>query len=251
MAQQEANTHKGSGRVRAYDALRGLSVISMVGFHLCYDLVYLAGVEVSWFVSPFMDIWRASISWTFLLIAGCMCAHSRSNLKRSGVYAVVALAIYAVTKLAAVDVPISFGIIYCMAACTFCAWMLERAHIVPEGPTCAIVLFLVFLFVLPVTSGYVGLGSLRIALPRALYDCGLLSWAGFPGPAFASGDYYPLLPYLPLYLTGSAIGHALKKHGYPTWAYGPVCPPLELVGRHALLVYALHQPLLLLVVGLV
>ena len=80
-------------RIGIFDAVRGFSVISMVLFHLCYDLRFLAGVGLPWFASPLQDIWRASISWTFLFVAGCMCTLSRSNLRRGLTYGAVALAI--------------------------------------------------------------------------------------------------------------------------------------------------------------
>lgn len=32
---------KPNNRIHGYDVIRGFSVISMIGFHLCYDLVYL------------------------------------------------------------------------------------------------------------------------------------------------------------------------------------------------------------------
>ena len=40
-------------RVRFFDSLRGLSILSMVGFHLCYDLRYLAGLSLPWFQGTF------------------------------------------------------------------------------------------------------------------------------------------------------------------------------------------------------
>lgn len=235
--------------MRAFDAWRGFSVISMVLFHLCYDLRFLSGIRLGWFAPPFQDIWRASISWSFIFIAGCMCAHSRDNLRRSGVYAAFALAIFAATSFASVDTPISFGVIYCMAACTFCEWVLERLRMRPRGYVMAALLFLVFLLILRVPEGTVGLGSLSLRVPRSLYSTELLSWLGFPRPHFASGDYYPLLPYLALYLAGASCSMRWSDRGYPSWAYRSLAPALEFVGRHALLVYVIHQPILLLLTG--
>lgn len=112
-------------RVRFFDSLRGLSVLSMVGFHLCYDLRYLAGLSLPWFQGTFQDIWRATISWVFLFLAGVMSSYSRNNYRRAAKYALFALAIFAVTTIAAVDDAISFGIIFCMAACTLVTAVLE------------------------------------------------------------------------------------------------------------------------------
>lgn len=237
------------GRVRVFDAWRGLSVISMVLFHLCYDLRFLSGVDLAWFAPPLQDVWRATISWSFVFIAGCMCAHSRDNLRRGLVYGIFAVGIFVATAVAAVDIPISFGVIYCMAACTLFEWVLERLRLSPRGYVAAGVLLPAFLFLLGLPQGHVGLGPAQLRLPRALYSTEWLSWLGLPGPRFSSGDYYPLLPYLMLYLSGTACARRWSERGYPAWAYRSVVPALEFVGRHALLVYVVHQPVLLLLTG--
>lgn len=120
-------------RVRFFDSLRGLSVLSMVGFHLCYDLRYLAGLSLPWFQGTFQDVWRATISWVFLFLAGVMSSYSRNNYRRAAKYGLFALAIFAVTAIVAVDDAISFGIIFCMAACTLVTAILETLRIRPGG----------------------------------------------------------------------------------------------------------------------
>lgn len=242
----------GRARIAGFDVIRGFSVVSMVGFHLCYDLAFIEGVALPWFRPPLQDIWRATISWTFLLVAGIMCSHSRSNLKRAGRYLGVAAAIYVVTLVAAVDTPISFGIIYCMGASTLLAWLVERAgawpRTAPALATCAVVLATAFLACLQVPSGRFGLGWLGgpwVAVPPAPFESGALSWLGFPGPGFASGDYYPPLPFSLLYLAGVAVGRMMATSGTPKFLERLSCPALEWVGRHALPVYVIHQPILL------
>ena len=238
------------GRVRVYDVARGLAVISMVAFHACYDLRYLSGASLPWFSGAFQDVWRASISWTFVFVAGCMCRHSHDNLRRGARLLGLALAIFAVTYVAGVDTPISFGVIFCLGACGVVASALERMGALPKGPLAAVACALAFLALLDLPHGSVGIGPVAVEVPSALYDTPWLSWLGLPGPGFASGDYYPLLPYLMLYLAGAACAGTWREAGYPTWAKDCRCAPLELVGRHALLVYVVHQPLLLAVTGL-
>jgi uncharacterized membrane protein len=239
-----------TGRLRLLDALRGFSVLSMVAFHFCYDLKYIAGQPLAWFAPPFMDIWRSSISWTFLTIAGVMCAFSRNNLKRAGLYGAVALGVWVVTTLVAVDAPISFGIIFCMAASTLFEALLERVNLRPEGPFAAALFFCAFLVTLGVPRGTIGLPGAQIAMLRALYATGYLSWLGLPGPNFVSGDYYPMIPYTLLFLAGAALGWWGKKVGFPAFLYERGCRPLELVGAHALPLYVLHQPVLLVLCNL-
>ena len=218
----------------------------MALFHFCYDLKFIVGVPLPWFAPPLQDIWRASISWVFIGLAGYMCALSRNNLKRAGVYGAVALTVFVTTSLVSVDAPINFGVIYCMAACTFVEWVLQQLHLTPKGPLVAAILFFVFLFLLPITHGYVGIGSLVTHLPASWYTTPYLSWLGLPGPGFVSGDYYPLLPYLLLFLAGASIGWWRKNTGFPDWLYRHGPRFLEVAGKHSLLIYVLHQPLLLL-----
>lgn len=237
-------------RVRVYDVIRGLCVVSMVGFHYCYDLVELVGVDLPWFRPPFEDVWRASISWTFLFLSGIMCSYSHNNMRRAVKYGLVAFLIWVVTYTAAVDIPISFGIIFCMSASTLLYAILRKLGIEPRGIASLMALFCLFLVLLKLPYGYLQLGRLKIDLPTCLYSTEWISWLGFPGPKFSSGDYYPILPYSLMFLAGSAVGPILRSAEIPKTIEKISCPPLEFIGRHALAVYVAHQPLLLLLSGI-
>ena len=235
-------------RLRLIDTVRGCSVVSMVLFHFSYDLVALRGRTLPLFHPPLEDVWRASISWTFLFVAGMMCALSRNNYRRAGRYLVVAALIYGATTIAAVDTPISFGIIFCMGASTLIAALLGSAGLLRgrHAWLCSIPLMALFLACLHVPQGLVGMGPFVLRLPRQLYATPCLAPLGFPGPRFASGDYYPLLPYSLLFLAGAGIGASLGSRGFPAFLRSVGLRPLEFVGRHALPIYVLHQPMLLL-----
>ena len=204
-------------RITIFDTVRGFTMLSMAGFHACYDLAYLYGWDMPWFTETvFQDIWRASISWVFLFIAGWMCTLSRNNVKRALKYAAAALIVWIATTLASVDDSVNFGIIYCMAAC--------------------LILF-----------------ALTWGIPKAVYPLPYLAWLGFPSPCFVSGDYYPLFPFVFMYLTGFFAAQAAQASSLeaPAWAYANPIPALAVLGRHALPFYLLHQPVILGVLELV
>lgn len=246
-----------SERIHGYDVIRGFSVISMVLFHLCYDLVYLYGVGLGWFTSPLQDVWRASISWTFLLVAGIMCSYSSSNVRRAAKYLAVAGVVFVATTVAAVDTPVNFGIIYCMGFSTLVGHLylkLASRAGVRVNVALALALALFFVICLDVPTGTFGLatfGGPYFKVPAAPYAYEWLSWLGFPGPHFASGDYYPPLPFSLLFLAGTSLGVVIKAKGAPRALQSLRCQPLEYVGRHALPIYVIHQPLILGVLKLV
>lgn len=199
-------------RITIFDTVRGFTMISMAGFHACYDLAYLYGWDMPWFTQTvFQDIWRASISWVFLFIAGLMCTLSRNNIKRAAKYALAALVVWLATTLVSVDDSVNFGIIYCMAACTGIVALTDpvlKKISARWGMSLCLVLF-----------------ALTWSIPKTTYPVPYLAWLGFPSPGFISGDYYPIIPFIFMYLAGYFAAHIAQGIGKtaPSWAYANPC----------------------------
>lgn len=88
-----------------------------------------------------------------------------------------------------------------------------------------------------------GFGSLTLVrLPQSLYELGFLFPLGIHPRFFSSADYYPLLPWIFIFGLGCFLGGYFYNGEAPDFCYRPHCPPLARVGRHALLIYLLHQP---------
>ncbi len=69
---------------------------------------------------------------------------------------------------------------------------------------------------------------------------------GFPSKDFASADYFPLLPWFFIFFAGFFFCRMFKT-GFPAFSEKIPCPFFALVGRHALPIYILHQPVIYLV----
>lgn len=222
----------GSQRIEAFDVIRGFSLVSMIAFHACYDLVSLYGVSLTWFVFPYIDLWRNSIAWVFIFIAGMMCSYSMHKVKRCVVYLVCAFLIYVVTTLVAVDIPINFGIIFCLgmstAVVTLVSYMLLRvvktaafvklSAVVPSftGKVGTFILLCVMLGLFGITyhipHGYISFFQYTWRLPAYLYSSYITAAFGFAPSYFQSGDYYPIFPYLFLYSGGALAGWLSKSY---------------------------------------
>ena len=68
--------------------------------------------------------------------------------------------------------------------------------------------------------------------------------SGFMPKSFFSTDYFPLLPWLFLFWVGYFLHHLVGR-GRLAPLRRSVCPPLGWMGRHSLVLYLLHQPVIL------
>ena len=112
---------------------------------------------------------------------------------------------------------------------------------------------LLFLVTRPVNEGFLGiLEKPVIALPAAWYHGYAATYLGFTDPSFYSADYFSLIPWLFLYLCGYFLSRLvmprMKARGGILYTRIPVA---DWMGKHSLLIYLLHQPVLYMFVLLI
>lgn len=90
---------------------------------------------------------------------------------------------------------------------------------------------------------WLGFGGLRLALPDAWYANYFTAFIGFLPFDFYSADYFGLLPWLFLFWAGYYLHKAVGRRRMEPLRR-PVCPALGWMGRHSLLLYLLHQPVI-------
>ena len=227
-------------RQHGLDTVRGITLLSMIAYHASWDLVYLYGVDWPWYRSFGAYLWQQSICWTFILLSG-YCLHlGRHRLKRGlaafGGGALVSL----VTVVAMPDSPIICGVLTFLGTATLLTIPLDGLlRRIPARAGLA-GSFLLFLLLREVNSGYLGFeGVLVAALPQWWYRNLLTACLGFPYPGFVSSDYFSLLPWFFLFLTGYFL-YDLRRDT-PSRLH---IPGVTAMGRHSLIIYLLHQPVI-------
>lgn len=95
----------------------------------------------------------------------------------------------------------------------------------------------------PVGLGWVGLGGWKLMLPQSLYANYFTAFFGFYPDWFYSTDYFGLLPWLFLFWAGYYLHKAVGRRRMEPLRRS-VCPALGWMGRHSLLLYLLHQPVI-------
>jgi uncharacterized membrane protein len=237
-ATQDAKTR--GGRIGLLDTLRGLAVLQMIAYHLCYDLAVIYRLHMPWFFGWGAGIWQKCISLSFLLIAGVCTRYSGRPYRRALKIAGCAALITVATSVLYPDQRIVFGILHCMALSMFVyaaggKWFARTPAWMGFG-----LCLLLTAATWHVSGGVLGLGAVSVALPAGpdfLFPLGVI------GADFRSADYFPLLPYLFVFLSGSFAGAGLEK--LPAAVRRARVRPLTFLGRHSLLLYMVHQPVLM------
>ena len=238
-------------RIHLMDELRGFAVFCMVFYHGFYTLAFLMGQSWGeWLYRFFMpaEPWFAGL---FIFIAGISSNLTHSNLVRGVKLLGVALLVTLATAIAVPEELIVFGILHFLSVCMIAFGLLQllrrRLGRTEEPPfrlwpvvVCA-VLFVVTRYL---ASGYLQIPFvLRVFLPSGWYQAWLAP-LGLPGPGFSSADYFPLLPWCFVFAAGTVVGRLAKAGKFPAWTYPSRVPFFSFLGRHALLIYVLHQPVI-------
>lgn len=227
-------------RFDGLDALRGLTLISMILYHACWDLVWMFGVNWPWYRSYGAYLWQQSVCWTFILLSGYCFRLGRNPLRRGLIVSACGVAISLVTILFMPDNRVFFGVLSLLGAAMLITVPLDpvlKRVPRPIGMAASFALFLLFRGAARRTLGFFGVALFR--LPDALYCNDFTACFGFPPARFFSTDYFPLLPWYFLFLTGYFLYGLL-----PASSLNVRVPILNALGRRSLWVYMLHQPVI-------
>lgn len=241
-----------ASRIWEIDFIRGVCVILMLFDHFMYDIMDIFAPE--WFAATgneaFLDLqsfaaeyWVSTLRTVvhpivlmcFFVICGLSSSFSRNNFKRGIIALLLAFAITGVTVL--MDMPILFGVLHMLAVSILLMAFIRL--ISRKRPYMTAIISLV-LGVAIIIGGYV-FQSIDVKADNYL---AFISEA-FVDSGFNSFDYFPIFPNTGFVLIGAALAPFLypkKRTLFPSldtalrW-YRPV----NFFGRHALVVYALHQ----------
>ena len=222
-------------RIELIDALRGLAVVLMVIHHLLYNLVYFLGAPVWLFTNPVFDVLHYMFAGLFIFLSGVSSRFSRGNIKRGFIVIAIAAGISAVTYY--MEMPIWFGVLHLLGfSMLFFGLTGKLWDKIPR--TVAPVMFIAFIVAGALATSH--------ASPSAEHSflriC--LSILGWVQPGFRSFDYFPLLPWVFIFLLGTWAGVYIHERKLPAGFYEASFPFFPAVGRKALIIYVLHQPVL-------
>jgi len=228
----------GPARIWEIDFLRGLSVVLMVCYHLLFDLGEFVGIErfLGWSTNLSLPAWtiaQAFFAGLFVVLSGTSSTLSRNNIRRGLRLLAVSVLVSAATYVFDPTSVVFFGILQCLAVSMLIyGAVFERARAAACAASGAFV---------------IGLAAVLPIVKKGLaVRTDWLMPFGLTSPSFSSFDYFPLIPWLGLFLVGAALGkktvYASKRSLLP-WRLPPTF--VNFAGRHALLIYIVHQPVIM------
>lgn len=239
-------------RLHFLDTLRGIAVIGMIFIHVSFDLPWMLNLYPSYLDSTWYAIFEQGVRIIFIGLSGYCCYMGSHPVKRGITVSLAGILVTLVSLITKTDPPIVFGVLTLIGACMILSALFRKAINAKNGGFFAVLFLILFVATLHIHDGYLGFYNHPIFhYPAALYRADntvlmyLKAFAGFPAPAFASSDYFPLIPWFFLFLSGFSLYACAGKKINETKLMKCRLEPVTFLGKHALLVYLVHQPLIM------
>ena len=234
------------------DFLRGIAIVIMIIYHLLYNMNYFGQYNINLY-SVFWLYFAPATAAVFILLVGISLTLSFSRAK----------------KLSKVKSKSKFFLKYLRRGLKVFSWGLIITLVTRIFLGKAFVIFgILHLIGISIILAYPFLklrlwnlliGILIIFL--GLYLKGLtfnfywLVWLGFKPVHFYSVDYFPILPWFGVVLMGLFVGNLIypdycRKFHLHDFSNFSIIKSFCFLGKHSLLIYLLHQPLIIAVLYL-
>jgi uncharacterized membrane protein len=240
----------GTDRYDEIDAARGIAVLMMILYHALFDLAFFGIFPVT-VLTGFWRYFAFATASLFLLIAGVSLTISHARAVQGLSYDP-----NPTVRVVGKYLRRGAGIFACGLLVTLATWLYLGGGFVVFG---ILHLIGVSIMLSPLffrfRQGNIVIGALVIAAGIALAVSGIsgpdiLLPLGMHSALFYSVDYTPLFPWFGVVLVGLGIGERIYPGGSRAFP-APQIPrvidaPLTFLGRHSLIIYLVHQPVIIL-----
>lgn len=213
-------------RIWEIDLVRGILIILMIVLHILFNLEYFYNLPINYSYG-FVNVVRIIVASFFILISGISTSFSRNSFKRGLMVFSVAMIITLITYIFNNEAYIVFGILHLLGICMLVSPVLKKLNI----PWLFILLAILTLISYIITNIEV--------------ESSYLFMFGLENEDFVSLDYYPLLPWSLFFVGGILLSKIIYKEKKSIFPFEIKDNFVSFLGRNSLLVYVIHQPIIL------
>jgi len=248
-----------SKRLDMIDTLRGLAIVSMIGFHACWILNYF-GLYITDEMLRSIDfiVWERSICCTFIFVSGYAFNLGKHQLKNGLIILGISIVITIVSVMFLYDARIIFGVLTLIGVSYLVTIPINRAigAQLAKNRVLSVICEVASLFIVVafwnINRGYLGLnGIYKIEMPSEFYKGYFMTFIGFQDPDFYSADYFSLLPWYFLYLAGYFLFKIVKGTTFERKILTKGIPFIRAMGKKSLIIYLIHPVVLFMVIFLI
>lgn len=223
--------------------------MNMVFFHFLYDLNEVFGRQPQWYRRSSVHIWQQAICWTFILISGFVWQISRRTAVKRGIFLnVCGVTVTLVTVIVIPEEAVWFGILNFMGIAVMLMIPFHKVAKKIPGTVGFGVSSFIFLCSRNIPDGVWGMkGLLTFRIPEIMYSSRVSTILGFPYPGFKSSDYFPIFPWMALFLTGYFMFSLAEKNEYVQKTMYKKIPAASNIGQKSIWIYMMHQPLCMMI----
>ncbi len=233
------------------DFLRGFSLFLMILMHFAFDMRNLFEYDVFSFLESdyFWTFVEPFFLCIFVGVSGICCTFSRNNFLRGIKLLCVAILFSIVTYLGKVVINLDFLIVFNvlhMLAISILVYSVisaieKKFNIRPVVTNVLMAFFGVYI---------IAMGEQISSLDGIIDGPWLLPFGIIGKNAFYMADYMALIPWLGVFLVGAVVGRVCYSSKQsliidPPVAVRKISKPFEFLGRHSLIIYIVHQPIVM------
>lgn len=210
----------------------------MVIFHIFFDLQYFGLIEIN-VNDLFWAIFRMSIFSLFFLLVGISLtlSYSKKRKFRYFLFRGIKIFLWGLMITIATLLFLNEGFIY-FGVLHFIGVSIVLGYPFIKFKNLNLIFALIILIAGVFLYGY-------------YFDFPWLLWLGLKPDMFYSLDYFPILPYFSIILFGIWLGNKFyTKHKRQFKLKKRNIESVEYLGRHSLLIYLVHQPLIIIFISL-
>jgi len=233
------------------DTLRGFAIFCVIVYHFIYDLVHFYSMDFPWFESLAAYLVQQGGAFLFVFISGAMSLCAKAPLQNGLLLVGCGLMITMVTHFYSPANMIVFGILSLLGWAAIIT-VLARPVLKKIPIKLGLVLsFFLFFLTHEMAEGRLSLLQVHLLdLPLSWYDSHFLFPLGLPHASFTSADYFPLLPWIFAYWLGYFCWQMTDEKLREKYFFSQLST-FTFMGRHSLLLYLLHQPIIFAVLSFV
>ena len=228
-----------TSRYPVIDCIRGFAIIAMIAYHFGFDLNMQGYISQDINHNSNWQVARSLILGTFLFVAGfSMALAENKNITRRLIRLVRIAACAVLVSIGSYfmfpDSWIFFGVLHFVLVGSLICWL-----VIPYQK-------LLLIFAMSILT-------IGVFYESPVFNRPFLQWLGMMTYKPITEDYVPLLPWLGVMMIGARMGQwALTKSKLWLFDYKPssILFPVQWLGQHSLIVYMLHQPILLGALGI-